>query len=41
MGRQASAGEGRRPGGGSIQLHLSAGEGRTAERGAVANGRAH
>jgi hypothetical protein len=39
MGRRASAGEGRRRGGGSIQLHPSAGEGRTAMHGAVATDR--
>jgi hypothetical protein len=32
MGRRASAGEGRRPGGSSIQLHPSAGGGWTAMR---------
>jgi hypothetical protein len=36
MGHRASAGEGRRPGGGSIQLHPCAGEGWTAAHGAVA-----
>jgi hypothetical protein len=36
MGRRARAGEGRRRGGGSIQLHPSAGEGRTAACRAVA-----
>jgi hypothetical protein len=39
MGRRASAGEGRRPGGGSIQLHPSAGGGWTAARGAMATDR--
>jgi hypothetical protein len=39
MGRRASAGEGRRPGGGSIQLHPSVGEGWTAARGAAATDR--
>jgi hypothetical protein len=39
MGRRASAGEGRRRGGGSIQLHPSVEEGRTAARGAVATDR--
>jgi hypothetical protein len=39
MGRRASVGEGRRQGGGSIQLHPSAGEGRTVVRGAVATDR--
>jgi hypothetical protein len=32
VGRRASAGEGRRPGGGSIQLHPSVGGGWTAAR---------
>jgi hypothetical protein len=36
MGRRASAGEGRRLGGGLIQLHPSAGGGWMAARGAVA-----
>jgi hypothetical protein len=36
MGRRASAGEGRWPGGGSIQLHPSAGGGWMAARGAAA-----
>jgi hypothetical protein len=36
MGRRASAGEGRRSSGGSIQLHPSAGEGWTAAREAAA-----
>ena len=40
MGRRASAEEGRRWGGGSIQLHPSAGEGRTVAREAVATDRA-
>jgi hypothetical protein len=39
MGRRASAGEGRRPGGGSIQLHPSVGEGWMAARGAAATDR--
>jgi hypothetical protein len=39
MGRRASAGEGRRSGGGSIQLHPSEGEGWTVARGAVATDR--
>jgi hypothetical protein len=39
MGRRASAREGRRPDGSSIQLHPSAGGGWTAVRGAVANDR--
>jgi hypothetical protein len=39
MGRRASAGEGRRSGGGSIQLHPSAGGGWTAARGAAATDR--
>jgi hypothetical protein len=39
MGRRASAGEGRRPGGGLIQLHPSAGGGWTAARGAAATDR--
>jgi hypothetical protein len=39
MGRRASAGEGRRLGGGSIQLHPSAGGGWTAGRGAAATDR--
>jgi hypothetical protein len=39
MGRRASAGEGRRPGGGSIQLHPSAGGGWTVVRGAAATDR--
>jgi hypothetical protein len=39
MGRRASAGEGRRPGGGSIQLHPSAGGGWTAAHRAVATDR--
>jgi hypothetical protein len=39
MGRRASVGEGRRWGGGSIQLRPSAGEGRTAMHGAVATNR--
>jgi hypothetical protein len=36
MGRRASAGEGRRPGGSSIQLHPSAGEGWMVAHGAAA-----
>jgi hypothetical protein len=36
MGHRASAGEGRRPGGGSIQLHPSAGGGWTVAHGVVA-----
>jgi hypothetical protein len=36
MGRRASAGEGRRPGDDSIQLHPSAREGWTAARGVAA-----
>jgi hypothetical protein len=39
MRRRASAGEGRRSGGGSIQLRPSAGGRRTVARGAVATGR--
>jgi hypothetical protein len=39
MGHRASEGEGRRPSGGSIQLHPSAGGGWTAVRGAVATDR--
>jgi hypothetical protein len=39
MGRRASAGEGRRRGGGSIQLHPSAGEERTVAHEAVATDR--
>jgi hypothetical protein len=39
MGCRASAGEGRRPGGGSIQLHPSAGEGWTAACGVAATDR--
>jgi hypothetical protein len=39
MGRRASAGEGRRLGGGSIQLHLSAGGGWTVARGVAATDR--
>jgi hypothetical protein len=39
MGRRASAGEGRRSGGGSIQLHPSAGEGWTVAHRAVATDR--
>jgi hypothetical protein len=39
MGHRASAGEGRRPGGGSIQLHPSAGGGWTVARGAAATDR--
>jgi hypothetical protein len=39
MGRQASAREGTRQCGGSIQLHPSAGEGRTLACGAVATDR--
>jgi hypothetical protein len=39
MGRRASEGEGRQSGGGSIQLHPSAGEGRMTARGAVATDR--
>jgi hypothetical protein len=39
MGHQSSAREGRRPGGGSIQLHPSVGGGWTAARGAAATDR--
>jgi hypothetical protein len=39
MGRRASVGEGRRPSGGSIQLHPSVGEGWTAANGAAATDR--